>query len=139
MRTRPETYQPCCSVPLTTTQLVTTGSSGLKKWFDITNQESESLPNEFRNIDTKNSSKSLHSNTLYESDINATYSTSFTSEASFAGWNIGALFYSPSNTSLDGSPLISGGGIVAAGYTMGLNGTGNFSAGMHWHSPGPEL
>ena len=110
-----------------------------QKWFDITSQKSESLPNEFRNIDEKNSSKSSYSKTLYESNTNATYSTPFTSGANFAGWNVGALFYSPSNKSLDGSPLISGGGIVAAGYTMSLNGTGNFTAGMRYHSPCPEL
>lgn len=115
------------------------GRTWSQKWFDITSQESESLPNEFRNTDRTISNKSLYSSTLYESNTNATYSTPFTSGANFAGWNIGALFYSPSNTSLGGSPLISGGGVVAAGYKMGLNGTGKFSAGMHCQSPCPEL
>ena len=63
--------------------------------------------------------------------------TPFTSGANFSGWNVGALFYSPSDKSLDGSPLVSGGAIVIAGNTMGVHGTGNFSAGMRCHSSYP--
>ena len=89
---------------------------------DITSQASESLPNEFRN------SAGQTSNTLYESDTNATYSTPFTSGANFTGWDIGALFYSPSTLD-DGTPIVSGGGIAVAGYTVASR-IGRFSAGM---------
>lgn len=110
------------------------GKSAPETWIDITSQDSKSLPSEFRNTPGRNSSNDSYSYTLYESDINATYSTPFTSGANFSGWSVGALFYSSSNATQLGGPLVSGGSIVFTGYMVGPNGTGNFNTGMHRES-----
>ena len=93
------------------------------QWFDISSQESISLPEGFRNAPGYDQT----SFTLYESDTNALFSTPFTSAANFTDSRIGALFYSP-NVSLE-----NGGPIVVIGYDMNDSPSkpGAFSAGTH--------
>lgn len=97
------------------------------QWIDITSQESKSLPDEFRNIPGNS-----FSNTLYESDTNDTYSAPFTSGANFSDDSIGALFFSPSNSSLRSIPPIFGGSIVSTGYSIGASGPGHFISRMYF-------
>ena len=97
---------------------------GQIQWVDISSQESKSLPDDFRNIPGPHQ----RSFTLYESDTNATFSTPFTSATNFTGSAVGALFYSP-NVS-----LVNGGPIVVTGYDIDggrSNPSQFFSGGMH--------
>ena len=94
------------------------------QWVDITSQESQSLPAEFRNVPGFR-----YSNTLYESDTNATLSSPFTCAANFSLATVGALFYSPHNAS-----LLDSGPVVESDYRIGPSGPGNFSKGMHSRS-----
>ena len=93
------------------------------QWVDISSQESKSLPDDFRN----SPGPGQLSFTLYESDTNATFSTPFTSATNFTESAIGALFYSP-NVS-----LVNGGPIVVTGYENdgGLSNPSRFDGGMH--------
>ena len=109
--------------------------SALTQWVDITSQESQLLPGEFRNTGPMTNMDLSH--TLYESDnINAIFSTPFTRVANFTGIlseddigvqpgmgalsPVGALSYSPPNASL-----------VSIVYNAVLGGPGNFRTGMH--------
>ena len=96
---------------------------GQIKWVDISSQESQSLPDDFRNVPEPDQL----SFTLYESDTNATFSTPFTSATNFTDSAIGALFYSP-NVS-----LVNGGPIVINGYEIDGDSSNpsHFSGGMH--------
>ena len=93
------------------------------QWVDITSQESQSLPAEFRNVPAFD-----YSNTLYESesDTNATFTSPFTSAANFSLATVGALFHSPHNPS-----LLDSGPILEINYQIGASGPENFSTGMH--------
>ncbi len=117
------------------------------QWIDITSQGSQSLPDEFRNN---------QSATLYESDTGAIFNAPFMSGAGFDAlfdnnrstssvglastcaessscFTIGAI--SLENSSPPKAELINGGGnvvtLVYTTYTIGLDGPGNFSSGMH--------
>lgn len=92
------------------------------QWLDITNQESQSLPDEFRNLP----SALYWSRTLYESNSNVTYGTPFACFTTSVSKNTSmeAVFYSPSSASLE--PTL---------YDINLSGPGNFSSGMHCASP----
>ena len=114
------------------------GRGSSEEWIDIISQKSKSLPDEFRNTPGRNFSNYLYSNTLYESDVNVTYNTPFTSGANFSGWSVEAFIYSPSNTLLVEGALVSG-SFLQIGYIVGANGTGNFSLGMHIDSSYPEF
>ena len=104
-------------------------SSGLGlqfQWINVTSQESEALPPEFRNAPGYNYSKTF-SHTLYESDPFTVYRTPFSSD--------GGLFYSPSNPVLSAASPLTGGSIFWTGYNIGTTGPGNFSqVGMHYVS-----
>ena len=107
------------------------------QWVDITSQQSKSLPNEFRNAPGLNADNDTDlpekvfgegfkdSKTLYESNTDAIFSTPFTSGANLSGPFIGALFYSPPESSLFGS-----GSFTYAQYLIGPGGPGIFSTGM---------
>ncbi|CAD6586035.1 MAG: hypothetical protein ASARMPREDX12_002178 [Alectoria sarmentosa] len=75
---------------------------GQIKWVDISSQESQSLPDDFRNVPEPDQL----SFTLYESDTNATFSTPFTSATNFTDSAIGALFYSPNVSLVNGGPIV---------------------------------
>ena len=107
-------------------------------WIDITSQESKSLPMEFRNApgrfyNTYNAQEipppanATFSHTLYEADTNATYGAPFTSGANFSATPVGALFYSPPNALLHGTPPTYSSGFASAGYTVDPSGPGNFT------------
>ena len=119
------------------------GWSSQDQWVDITSQESQKLPQEFRNAPGFSYSNSLYefgsnhnatlfSHTLYEADPTAVYSTPFSSAANFFGPSAGALFYSPFNPLPNATSPLAGGSFFTAGYEIGLSGLGNFSLlGMH--------
>ena len=118
------------------------GESQIDQWIDITNQDSKALPNEFRNAPGFNYSNSLillsnnnttFSKTLYEADPIAVYSTPFSSGLDSSG-SVNAIFCSPLGLPLNATSPPSGERFIAASYTIGLNGTGNFSVGGIQHA-----
>ena len=109
------------------------GESQQDQWIDITSQESEGLPNEFRNAPGFNYRNSLYkyfpynttfSKTLYEADPLAVYNTPFFSAPNLFG--SGAIFYSPFNLQLNTTSTLAE-SFFTINYGVGLNGTGNFS------------
>ena len=69
--------------------------NGTVRYINITSQKSNSLPNQFHNPTGSN-----FSYTLYESNINATFSAPFTSRLNLSISDpVGAVFYSPPNAS----------------------------------------
>ena len=116
------------------------------QWINITSQDSKALPEEFHNAPWFNSYTSytlfgenaIHSRTLYESGPNVVYNTPFFSASNFLG-SVGAMFYSPFNVALNAS--LGDYSFISAGYTIGLNGSGNFSSsieGEHYARPYTE-
>lgn len=114
----------------------------LDQWINITSQESQALPNEFRSAPGFNYSNSLYkasgydnctfSHTLYEADPIAVYGTPFFSAPNFFESSVGAMFYSPFNLPLNATSPLAGDSFFTASYTTGLSSTGNFSlGGMH--------
>ena len=114
------------------------GESWQDQWIDITSQESEALPNEFRNapgFNYRNTlyqlspynttfSKTAFSKTLYEADPLAVYNTPFFSAPTlFGSW---AIFNSPFNLQLNTTSTLAE-NFFTISYGIGLNGTGNFS------------
>ena len=92
-------------------------------WVDITDQESKSLPGEFRNAPDVGISK-----TLYESlHNNTSTSTPFTSGANWIGQPIAAVFYAPPPSNNNGLPFST----MFAGYDIGPTNSGYFIVGMH--------
>ena len=105
------------------------GSSQQDQWIDITSQESQALPNEFRNPPGFNYSNTLYqlsgynttfSRTLHEADPVAVYNTPFVSGPYFGG-SVGAMFYSPFNLPLNAIPPLAKDNIFTTTYTINLN------------------
>ena len=96
------------------------------QWVDITSQKSQGLPDEFWN----DGLNLFDSRTLYESDMNATFSTPFTVIANDStltvgnqnevGAELGALFYSPPDASL-----------ASISYVFNSSAPGDFIGGTH--------
>ncbi|KAL9071738.1 MAG: hypothetical protein Q9161_004002 [Pseudevernia consocians] len=117
------------------------------QWINITSQESKALPNEFRNAPGFNYSNTLYkvsgynttfSQTLYEADPIAVYSTPFFSAPNLFG-SVGAVFYSPFNLPLNAISPLAGDSFFTATYEIGLTGSGNFSlVGSHYATPYTE-
>ena len=103
----------------------TNGNFSLNRfdWIDITSQRSNSLPDEFHNTPQMSGDDRNYTKTLYESGVDSTYSSPFTSGSNFSGSPIGALFFSPYDI---------GGRVTSTGYTIGPQGAGNFSEGMRY-------
>lgn len=99
------------------------------QWIDITDQESQSLPEEFRNV--PDGLDGHFGKALYESGTNTTFGTPFICTKTNVSESMqnskgamGAWFYSPSSASFE---------FVL--YNINPSGPGNFSFGMHCASP----
>ena len=104
--------------------------SSISSWVDITSQAVRSLPDEFRKAPSSDIAAPSNSNTLYESQPNATFSPPFTSyPLSMSGSQLQciALFYSPLNDSLETGGPPGSGIFFAIHYNIGTSGPGNFS------------
>ena len=127
-------------------RLQTFGDIQQDQWIDVTSQESDELPHEFRNAPGFNYSNSFYqigsthnttfSHTLYEADPIAVYGTPFTSTAIPLGTaSTSAMFYSPPDP-LPNTTILAGGSFFDAGYEIGISGPGNFGLlGMHYSHP----
>ena len=111
------------------------GESQQDQWIDITSQESQALPNEFRNPPGFNYSNTLYklsgynttfSRTLHKADPIAVYNTPFASAPYFGG-SVDTIFYSPFNLPLNAIPPLAGDSFFTISYGIGLKGSGNFN------------
>ena len=98
------------------------GTGYYTQYFDITSQQSDSLPNEFHNQADSKASK-----TLYEIDIDVTLSAPFAS-GSLNTSSVYAVFYTPPNTLGSSRPGPSGGFWEETLCELDPSGSANFAS-----------